>query len=71
MTVRGQKRGSNYILIYASLREELEEFEFSQRSKAEEGMVERQDLLDRNLAPTGLVKSSCDSAIGAFANGMQ
>lgn len=34
-------------------------------------MVERQDFLDRHLAATGFVKSSCDGAICTFANGMQ
>ena len=42
-----------HILIHASLGKKLEKFEFSQSPQAKQGMLKRQDLLDRNLSARG------------------
>jgi len=42
-----------HILIHASLGKKLEKFELSQSPQAKQGMLKRQDLLDRNLSARG------------------
>lgn len=60
-----------YVLIDAGFGEEFQELELSQSSKAEEGVIERENLLYRDLAIGGFMESGGDGSIGAFANGMQ
>lgn len=59
------------IFIDACLREELEQLEFSQRSQAEQGMIERQHFLDRDLSSRGLMEGSSHSSIGTLSNSVQ
>jgi hypothetical protein len=58
------------IFVQACLREKFEEFQFPQSSNTEKCMVERQDFLNRNLATSGLVQSSCDGTISTFSDGV-
>lgn len=45
-------RGATYILIYTTFREETQQFQFTQCAQTEQGMLEGEHLLDRNL-PSG------------------
>lgn len=60
-----------YIFIDAGLGEELQQLELSESSKAKKGMVEREDLLNSNLALGRFVEGSSHCSISAFTNGMQ
>ena len=64
-------RGETYILADASLREELEQLELAQRAEAEHRVVERRDLLDRDLAPGRPVDGGAHDAVRALADDIE
>lgn len=62
---------SAHIFINTCLGEELEEFQFSERSQAKQCVIERKDLLNRHLSPGWLVEGSSNSAVCTLSNGVQ
>ena len=48
-----ERAACTHILIHASLGKKLEKFELSQSPQTKQGMLKRQDLLDRNLSARG------------------
>ena len=64
-------RGETYVLADASLREELEQLELAQRAEAEHRVVERRDLLDRDLAPGRPVDGRAHDAVRALADDIE
>jgi hypothetical protein len=55
-----------HVFIYTSLREESQQLQFTQRAQAEQGMLEGEDLLNRDLPSRGLVQRGYYGAIGTF-----
>lgn len=60
-----------HIFTDTSLREEFEELELTESAKAEHGVLEGRDLLDRDLAPTGPMDSGADDAICTLADDVE
>ena len=48
-----------------------EELDFAEGAEAEEGVLEGEDLLDRDLSVGGLVEGGDDGAVCAFAEAME
>lgn len=73
----GRKRGHRrtwtrtYVLVDTRLGEELEELELAQRAQAEEGVLEGEHLLDRDLPVRGFVQGGDDGAVRAFAEAVE
>jgi hypothetical protein len=61
---------ATHIFVDTGFGEEFQELELSQSSKTKQGMIEREDLLNRNLSLGGLVEGSSNCSIGAFADSM-
>ena len=65
------REGWTDILIDTGLGEELEELEFTEGAKAEEGVLEGKDLLDGDLSVGRLVEGGYDGAVGTFTETME
>lgn len=68
---RSPTMSDTHIFADTSLGEEFEELELTESAKAEHGVLEGRDLLDRDLAPTGPMDSGTDDAICTLADDVE
>ena len=61
-----QEESETHVLIHTSFREESQQLQFAQRAQAEQGMLEGEDLLDRDLSSRGLVQRGHHGTVGPF-----
>ena len=61
-----QEESETHVLIHTSLRKESQQLQFAQRAQAEQGMLEREDLLDRDLSSRGFVQRGYHGTVGPF-----